>query len=253
VNMLDCEKATAILTEFEDGGLSWSMALRMRMHISRCRPCQTLISTSHALVGIMGRLFQSDVERFQSQGKQALVAIQGRLGEKFRRVPTPRTPVPSSVKPLLENISDDPLRLLSLAHSTIFSVIPRDADPLLPQELAEELPPRASWVWRKIRSMRVADLLSDKLHDTHLSLLFVPPGYRISRHSHPGSESLLLLDGELTDVSGTHVTGEWIHYDACIEHSPLIGKDGCWCLVREEGYRQFHGSMDRLKSWLDSH
>lgn len=247
--LLSCEQATAVMTEYTEGALTGLPRLRLRMHLAACFGCRCTLATLEATPGLVERAIRDDVQEAPPAACLALQAALARLGEPPMEVAAP-TPVPEPLRPLLQSEPDLPLRLLALAHRSLRSLLPREADPVLPQEVASELPPREAWVWQHRGALRIAELVRDAATGARLSLMFAPAGVQIPIHSHRGTESLLLLDGEMFDEQGDYQTGDWIHFEEGSRHTPVMGPEGCWCLVREEGGQHFMGPLGWLRNWL---
>ncbi len=104
-----------------------------------------------------------------------------------------------------------------------------------------ELPHPDRWTWRRRGSARVATLVEGAPGQPKLSMLVAPKGYQTPRHTHEGSETMLILDGVIEDGDRVFRTGAWLHFENGSSHAPVILNDECWCLVREVGTSRFHG------------
>lgn len=245
---LNCEQATAWMTEFTEGALGALPRVRFRMHLARCQGCRNLLATLEATPRLVGKLLAEE----PVAPPQAFEALHRALAQLGAQTTTENdlSAVPEPLRPLLKGQPDEPLRLLALAHRCMSSLLPRDLDPVLPQEVALELPPKDTWKWQHRGALRIAELIQDAASGVRLSLMFAPAGAQIPIHSHRGTESLLLLDGEMFDEQGDYQTGDWIHFEEGSRHTPVMGPDGCWCLVREEGGQHFLGPLGWLRNWL---
>jgi predicted ChrR family anti-sigma factor len=112
-----------------------------------------------------------------------------------------------------------------------------------------QLPPPERWTWHTSGGIRATTLVEDPA-GFRLRLMQVLPDLRIPMHTHLGTESILVLDGELEDGEALLTDGQWIFHDRGSCHAPQILEAGCWCLVREEGAVEFHSPMARLRAWL---
>jgi predicted ChrR family anti-sigma factor len=247
--LLDCSQVMDHLQDLQEGTLPWNLSLRLQLHLASCRACQVLLSTLRAVPHLVARLIREEAVSTGPEARAALAWAVARLGEA-RPEREPLTQVPDPVQPLLKREMDEPLRLLALAHRKFHSVVPRETEPLLPQEVAAELPHRDAWRWHRQGRLRVAELLRDEAKGTTLALMFAPAGYQMPVHSHRGTESLLLLDGTMSDAHGAYAVGQWVHFQDGSEHAPVMGEDGCWCLVREEGTQHFEGPLGWFRNWL---
>lgn len=245
---LSCEQTAALLSDHAEGILGPTLRWRVRLHLSRCAACRALDATLRTLPKLVGVVLPEVSGPAPAEARQALSHALAHLGEPRRRA-LPVTPVPANLQPLLQQ-ADAPTRLMALAHRTLHSVLPRETSPVLPEEVAAELPAPSSWNWRSARGLRVAELLRDPATGARLSLIYAPPGHHIPLHRHRGTESLFLLDGEMADARGAYVTGDFIHLEEGTMHAPFVGEEGCWCLVRETGDMHFEGPLGWLRNWL---
>ncbi len=245
---LSCAQTAALLSDNAEGILETTQRWRLRLHLSRCADCRALDATLRTVSKLAAVTLSEAPAPTPAEAQRALQLALANLGQPRRNL-LPEGPVPERLRPLLEH-ADAPLRLLQLAHRTLSSVVPRETSPVLPEEVASELPPPEQWRWQEHRGMRMAELLRDPSTGARLALLFAPPGHRIPPHRHRGTESLLLLDGEMTDTRGQYETGDLVHLEEGSLHAPVMGDEGCWCLVRETGEMHYEGPLGWLRNWL---
>jgi anti-sigma factor ChrR (cupin superfamily) len=139
---------------------------------------------------------------------------------------------------------------MALTHAAMAQGRASRSEPFLPDDVLAELPPAASWKWRHIPGgIRRALLWKDE-QGVSLSLVFMPPNFSPGAHRHLGSESVLVLDGEMEHADRCLVDGDWIHLECGSQHAPHAFGRGCWCLVRDEGGLQFEGPMGWFKGML---
>jgi len=81
-----------------------------------------------------------------------------------------------------------------------------------------------------------------------LSILHASPRCQIPAHTHHGTESLLVLEGQMEDMGRCLGNGQWIHLERGSSHAPYVFGEGCWCLVRDEGTVQY----TEPRAWLRS-
>jgi anti-sigma factor ChrR (cupin superfamily) len=62
-------------------------------------------------------------------------------------------------------------------------------------------------------------------------VLKLDPGAAIPRHSHPGGEEFLILDGDLTDAHGKYGPGTWVRYPNGSSHE-ASSQQGCIMYVK---------------------
>lgn len=65
-----------------------------------------------------------------------------------------------------------------------------------------------------------------------VSLVRWSPSTRFARHSHPGGEELLVLEGSFEDEHGAYPTGSWLRSPDPSEHAPFTGPDGALLYVK---------------------
>lgn len=248
--LLNCERVAALLSDYQDGSLPWIVALRVRVHLASCQACRSVSGTLRAVPGLVARVLAAEPVGVPPEAKAALARVLTRLKEEPRELVAP-TPVPEGVRVLqAEGKLDESFRLLALAHRAFRSVLPREDEPHLPQELTRELAPREQWIWQQRGGLTFVELFQDAFTGSRLNLVWAPAGYRVPFHSHQGSESLLILEGGMRDEAGDHEAGQWVHYGNGTRHTPVMTDEGCWCLVREDGGQRFEGPLGWVRNLL---
>lgn len=234
---LSCARATDLLSDHAEHRLPAIQVVRVRLHLARCGACRQRLATLQAVPRLTREFLALDPLPAPPQAQAALRQALARLGEP------PRPEV-------ADGVTEGPSRLLDLARRTLASVLPRETHPVLPEEVAQALPPPDTWSWRCRHRIRSAEVLRDPGTGARLVLLFAEPGVRFPRHRHLGTETLLLLDGELSEGGRTFATGDLLHLAEGSTHAPVIGDEGCWCLVRQCGTQQHLGPLGWLRDWL---
>lgn len=79
-----------------------------------------------------------------------------------------------------------------------------------------------------------------------LRLLNIAPGRKMPEHGHGGNEMTLVLAGSYHDETGSFGPGDIQDVDGDLEHRPIVGSEGCICLVAAEHPARFKGMMSRL-------
>jgi putative transcriptional regulator len=75
------------------------------------------------------------------------------------------------------------------------------------------------------------------------SLIKIPAGRAMPRHTHEGDELTLVLRGSFSDERGIYERGEIVFADRAVEHTPRVRTDEeCVCLIAETG-------AIRLRTW----
>lgn len=245
--LLTCAQVAGLLEDYEEGILPLGQFLKVKVHLYNCPECRALLATLRALPELLGRALTVE-DDFQAKAQAALDGALASLGQGPGTRAWPATPVPQEAQALLDAGADLPLRLLAEAHHLVARERPARVHPHhLPQAILEQLPPPFQWSWATdADGLRWAELLADPVSGQKLSLVYAPPGSRLTPHRHLGSESLLVLEGALKEGGVTCPAGSWLHFGQGTSHGPRIPASGCWYLVRQEGEVTFPG----LAGWL---
>lgn len=79
------------------------------------------------------------------------------------------------------------------------------------------------------------------------ALLKIAAGRAIPRHTHRGSEMLMVLDGAFSDETGRYARGDVEVSEETIAHRPVADADrDCLCLIVTEGPIRLTGLVGRL-------
>lgn len=247
---LSCREAIARFTDYRERALPWNQRLLTRMHLWRCPECREVFEEFDVLPRLVTRFGTLDESAFTALGEAALAKAMLRLEESHPSRRLSPSPVPQPVQRLLERAADLPLRLMAQTHAAMLQDLAPRREPFLPEEVLAQLPPRQSWKW----SHSPGGVRRARLHAAEtgpsLSLVFMPPDFSLGRHTHLGSESLLVLDGELEHEDRCLTDGDWIHLEPGTRHAPHAFGRGCWCLVRDEGTQRFEGPMGWFKGFV---
>lgn len=120
---------------------------------------------------------------------------------------------------------------------------------LLPPRLVEQPEKADAWSAARSRITLAADgadglawrrslfgFMDHRLPIAGASLLKIPAGRAMPRHTHGGDELTLVLRGAFADERGLYQAGELVFADAHVEHTPrVIGDAECVCLTAETG------------------
>ncbi len=80
-----------------------------------------------------------------------------------------------------------------------------------------------------------------------LRLIKVSPGVKLPEHGHRGSELTLVLKGSFQDARGHYKIGDVADLYDDVEHAPVAdAREGCICLVANEGRMRFKSRLARL-------
>jgi anti-sigma factor ChrR (cupin superfamily) len=241
-----CREVASLLTEYRERTIPWTVRARTGLHLKLCPGCHDMLLDLDLLPTLVAQFEPLDPLEFLPIGQAALANAMSRLKEPRtpRRLPT--TPVPAPVQGLLSAVADLPLRLLAQTHAALMrGEVPR-TEPYLPQEVLAQLPPAREWKWQQgARGLRRA-LLFAEAGGPVLSLVYMVPRFSSAAHVHKGTESLLVLEGELEHADRCLTAGDWIHLENGSTHAPYAFDRGCWCLVRDEGTVQY----EHRRRWL---
>lgn len=248
-----CKEVTARLTDFQEGVLPLDDSARVRLHLLACPSCRTLLREVRHVPGLFQKGSEGLSERELPLAKAALGAVLTRLGQP--RAPRPRraAPVPEALRSRLQAGADLPLRLLAEAHAALAEGERPSGAPYIPASVMRQLPLPETWNWRKLGSARIAELLVDPAEGQRLIVMHAPPHFQALPHRHRGSESILVLNGDMEDGDSLYQDGQWVHFGEGSVHAPTVYSDGCWALIREEGDAQYQGLLGKLAGILLGH
>jgi anti-sigma factor ChrR (cupin superfamily) len=243
-----CREVASLLTEYRERTIPWTVRVRTGLHLRLCPGCHDMLLDLELLPLILQRYEPLDPVEFLPIGQAALANVLGRLQEPRKTRRLPATAVPAPVQGLLSSVADLPLRLLAQTHAALMRGEAPPVEPYLPEEVLAQLPPPREWPWRQgSRGLRRALLFAEASGPT-LSLVHMAPRFSSSAHVHRGTESLLVLAGELEHADRCLTVGDWVHLESGSTHAPYAFDRGCWCLVRDEGTIQYSGR----RRWLQA-
>lgn len=248
-----CKEVTARLTDFQEGVLSLDAAARVRLHLIGCPSCRTLLHEVRSMPDLIKAGSEASGERELLQAKAALGAALSRIGKPRAPRPTRPAPVPEALQARLREGADLPLQLLAEAHAAMGRGEGATEAPFIPASVMARLPRPETWSWRKLGAARVAQILTDPAEGQRLILMHAPPHFRTLAHTHHGSESILVLEGDMEDGDSLYQNGQWVHFGEGSSHAPVVYSDGCWALIREEGQAQYQGLLGKLAGVLLGH
>lgn len=231
--ILTCSQTIAHLTDWQERALPLLPSLQIRLHLALCPSCRAFRASLAQLPALVKPIALAPPEDLEAISQASLQAALGRLNRPPQH-PTP-SPIPEDLRRRLDNHPDRALRLQADVHQAFYQEGPIQDYPYLPSQVLAQLPPPESWTWQHQRGIRISTLLKDPTSGQRLHLMFAAPGVHVPSHTHLGTESILVLNGEMED-SGAYLTdGQWIFHGEGSSHDPLILEAGCWCLIREEG------------------
>lgn len=247
--LFTCREVTARMTDFQEGALPLEGAARVRLHLMACPSCRTLLRELKCLPDFV----PAEESAPKPDLDRALGAALARLGQPRAPRPGRPAPIPHDLEGCLGDGADLPLRILAEAHAALGRGEGVEAAPHLPASVMARLPRPETWTWRRQGAARVTELVSDAKGGPRLILMQAPPHFRILPHTHHGSESILVLRGDMEDGDSVVQDGQWVHHGEGSSHAPVIFSEGCWALIREEGEAQYQGLLGRLAGVLLGH
>jgi len=247
---LICEQVVDRLTDLEEGSLSMTESLRMKMHLLYCLDCRELRDEVRKMPELVQQVTDAEMDALLPLAQNTLKAALARVAE-FRPIRRPmESPVPKDLQQLLQAGADLTLRLMNSVHQAfVEGALPLQA-PFLPAQVLAQLPSPETWTWKNKGGARVATLMDAGNNGPRLSLLVAPRGFQTPRHTHFGTEQMLVLDGLLEDGESAYASGRWVHFGEGSTHAPAVLNDECWCLIREEGTVRYTGPLGWLRNLL---
>lgn len=242
-----CREAASLLTEYRERTIPWPVRVRTGLHLRFCAGCRALFADLGLLSSLLQTLEPLPPADDLAIGQAALRNAMARLHETRKARRLPETPIPPAIQPLLRAGADLPLRLMAQAHAALMNGTASPGEPFLPEEVLTQLPAVKDWPWRHYPGGDQRALLWAEGNGPCLSILRMPPKFSSPPHRHRGTESLLVLDGELEHADRCLTNGDWVHLEQGSAHAPYAFDRGCWCLVRDEGTIQYAGPLGWLR------
>lgn len=226
-----CRDFVLCLTDFTEGLLPRNQQRLLERHQEACPSCGSLLADIQGLPELVRRADATEAE-LRPLASRALANAMQRLSAAR---PVRLSALPEAVTQVLSGPMDLPLRLMAQVHESFLrGAIPNHA-PFLPADVLAQLPPMEAWRWTRRNGIRRALLAKDPATGQRLSIMFAPPQSQVPAHRHLGSESLLVLHGDMEDGDRCLSDGQWLHLERGSAHAPCMLSRGCWCLVRDEG------------------
>lgn len=238
-----CREVASLLTDYRERTIPWPLRIRTGMHLRLCPGCHDILSDLEVLPSIIQKFEPLESTEFLTISQAALANAMGRLQESRNARRLPATPVPTSAQKLLSSMADFPLRLLAQTHAALMRGAMPQTEPFLPEEILSQLPPPKAWKWQRFAGGVRRALLYAEASGPSLSMVFMPPRFTSPIHVHRGTESLLVLEGELEHADRCLTSGDWVHLEEGSAHAPYAFNKGCWCLVRDEGTIDYKGHL----------
>jgi len=247
---LTCEDVVFLLTDYMEKAVSWSQRLEVKQHLGQCQECRLLLADLEALPAVFRRWEAQAPDTFQAMGEAALASVMPRLGQPRESHPLVMKPLSSEIQGMLQTLKDLPFLLLTQTRQAMERGQAPHSEPFLPTGVLSQLPPHSQWKWKHVTGGIRRALLWAENNGPSLSLMYVPPRVQIPAHTHFGTESLLVLEGEMEDTGQFLTNGDWIHLADGSSHAPYVFGGGCWCLVRDEGTIRYEGVLGWFRSLM---
>jgi len=198
-----------MLLDYAAGSLSEAIGLLVATHLALCPTCRERVRELEALGGL--------------------------LLDSMPAVPVRTT-------------ADDILARLATPQPSFNCPKPAERCLSVPRPLRDYLPaPLETMPWRQItRHLGEIDLPVGSGTE-RTKLMRIGAGSAIPRHTHPGSEYILVLSGGFSDSAGQYGRGDVAVADDTIQHRPVADADGdCLCLAVIDGGLRLTGPIGRL-------
>ena len=201
-----------ILFDYAAGSVREPLGLVVATHLALCPACRRQVRELETIGGALLENQPGSLPRVA-----AIDALLGRLDE-----PEPATPAAPAFDAATRRLVPAPLRAYLGASL---------------QDIA----------WRPVTRGLDAHTLPIAQPGFKTELLRIRAGAAIARHSHRGSEAVLVLDGGFGDELGHYPRGDLALSDATVTHRPVADADGdCLCLTVVEGGVRLAGPFGRL-------
>ena len=212
----------ALLLDYAAGAAPEGAALLIASHLALCPDCRALATRLESLGGaLMSDLPPSDL---MPGARDAMMA---RLDEAPRQTP---------------------IRGSGTAAATAAPQLTPAID--LPQPIRDYLAAAASDLsWRRlgpgVDHIELPLTGKGRVKES-LRLLRVHSGYAIPRHTHDGSEMVLVLSGGFRDGAQDFLPGDVSVCDEHVDHSPRVPDEDCICLWVTDAPLRFTGFVGRI-------
>ena len=155
-----CRDVIPLLTEYEEGTLSWYGRLRMRLHLLVCPACRFLYQELKEVPPLVDQVSQAPSPETKAMAEAALRGVLARIGEGTHKEPRPAAgPLPQDIQRLMGDQPDLTLRLLESVHLAFAQGQGPTQAPYLPPSVLSQLPDPERWTWHRRGTARVATLV----------------------------------------------------------------------------------------------
>ncbi|MBY8977541.1 ChrR family anti-sigma-E factor [Rhodobacteraceae bacterium NNCM2] len=121
----------------------------------------------------------------------------------------------------------------------------------LPQLVIDAVGVPFSKIPWKFRLPGVSEYVLEEYAPEKVSILRAKPGSAIPQHTHTGSETTLVMAGQMKDGDDILRAGDISIADEHHDHKPqIIGDEVCYCLVVMDGTLYFTGRFSRALNYL---
>jgi putative transcriptional regulator len=199
----------ATLLAYAAGTLSSGFSLAVAVHLQFCKACREPIATWE---GVAGTLLDAMPESEMADDALARTIARARSGES--------APQPTRVEKVEVGGLELPRALAAVGINKRHWIAPG--------------------IWRATISAR-----SKAPAETYLIRLGA--NRKIPLHGHEGMETICVMKGSFSDVSGRYGVGDFLELDETSLHEPVAGAEGeCICIISSESPPKMRG----LLGWL---
>jgi putative transcriptional regulator len=205
-----------VLLDFASGAAHEGAAVLIATHLALCPQCR---ETAKRFERLGGALIEDLPPSALAPGSRE--AVMARLDE-----------------PPLARSAPAPARVAQPPHE---SPIPRPLRDYLDADLD-------ALAWRRLGpTVRQVELPLGGAARERMRLMRIKAGSAIPRHSHDGTEMVLVLDGGFRDGSRQFLRGDFSLSDQQVDHSPRVDPEAdCLCLSVTDAPLRFTGPVGRL-------
>ncbi len=212
------EKTEVLLMEYAAGALDEACALLAATYVALCPEARRYYRRCEQIGGILMEYDCRPVRMHQDSLQHVLDRLDTAGSE---------TPEPASAAP---DRHDAPFPAPLQQHL--------DREPRAPR-------------WKRFGQGMQYMVLNTMAGEYSAQLVRMAPGAKAPRHSHPGIEMTLVLEGGFSDEYGHYQAGDLVIADDGIEHTPVADEpEGCLCFAVTDRPVHFSSGLYRLLNLL---
>lgn len=153
-------------------------------------------------------------------GGEEILVLEGAFADEYGEYPAGtyiRNPIGSSHRPKV-----------GAEGSTIFVKLHQHSDRETSRTVIDTT--KAEWLPGLVPGLKVLGL--HELEGERVALVKWAPNTQFQRHTHPGGEEILVLEGTFHDEFGSYPKGSWIRSPHFSDHTPFTREDGALIYVK---------------------